>query len=543
MIACRLLLASCFVLCAGAASGQGADATGAGEQGLTLHILHTNDTHSRVEPINNYGATCSTEEAAEDACLGGAARVHTAIREKREALEASGAHVLVLDAGDRFQGSLFFTTYSGEAEVEMMNRAGFDAMVVGNHEFDLGPGPLASFIQAAKFPVLLGNAEAAAGDQLAPLDRGSVVIEVGGEKIGVVGAVTAETAETSMPGPAVTFNDPIEHLKTEVAALAAEGVTHVIALTHVGAPDDIEIAEQVPGLDAIVGGHSHTLFSNTDESAAFSYPYEVEGPDGRPVPIVQAGAYTQYLGHLVLTFDAEGNVIEASGDTVLLDASIEPDKDVAARIEQLKAPIEDLMTEVVASVAAPVEAESCRAAECAMGNLVADAMLGHVADQGIDMAIQNGGGLRASLAAGEVTMGDVVAVLPFQNTLATFELTGENILAALETGVSKVEEGGGRFPQVAGLRFSWDPKAASGERIQAVEVRKGEAWAPLDRAATYGVVANNFLRGGGDGYTIFRDAAINPYDFGPNLEAVLVEYLAERPDYMPYTDQRIVRVE
>ena len=541
----RLLLACMLMLPAGfaVAQGDGAGVSEAGEDGFTLHILHVNDTHSRIDPVNAFGATCSEEHAAEETCFGGVARLHAAITERREALEAQGANVLVLDAGDQFQGSLFFTTYGGEAEVEFMNRIGFDAMVVGNHEFDLGPGALASFIRSAEFPVLLGNVDASADDRLGAFDDGPVVLEVGGERVAIIGAVTAETAESSMPGPTVAFGDPVEHLREQVAALEAEGVEHIIALTHVGVPKDIAIAEAVAGIDAIVGGHSHALFSNTVEVAPFRYPHMVEGPQGRPVPIVQAGANTQYLGHLVLSFDAEGNVTAASGDTIPLDASVEPDPDVLARADALRAPIEELMRQVVATVSAPVDAGACRAGECAMGNLVADAMLAHVADQGIEVAIGNGGGLRASLDAGEVTMGDIIAVLPFQNTLATFELTGENLVAALENGVSQVEEGGGRFPQVAGLRFRWDPEAPPGERIAEVEVQEGEGWAPLDRAATYGVVSNNFMRSGGDGYAILRDAAINPYDFGPNLEAVLAEYLTERPEYQPYTDGRIERVE
>jgi 5'-nucleotidase len=140
-------------------------------------------------------------------------------------------------------------------------------------------------------------------------------------------------------------------------------------------------------------------------------------------------------------------------------------------------------------------------------------------------------------------MGDVLAVLPFQNTLSTFNIPGSALVEALENGVSQVEEGAGRFPQVAGLRFSWDPKAVAGERIKSVEVAEGDGWVPLDPAKVYSVASNNFMRNGGDGYAALRDQATQAYDFGPSLEDVLADYLSAHPDYVPETDGRITRVE
>lgn len=174
-----------------------------------------------------------------------------------------------------------------------------------------------------------------------------------------------------------------------------------------------------------------------------------------------------------------------------------------------------------------------------MGNLVADAMLDRVKSQGVTIALQNGGGLRASIGAGEVTKGDVLAVLPFQNTLSTFNLPGSALRAALENGFSQVEEGGGRFPQVAGLRVTWDAAKPAGARVVSVEVAGKDGWQPLDPAMVYTVVSNNFMRSGGDGYASLRDAATNAYDFGPNLEDVLADYLARHPEYAPVSEGRI----
>ncbi len=518
---------------------------GAPAQAFTLHILHINDFHSRIEAVNQYDSSCSEEDEAEGACFGGAARMHTAINQLRDELEAKGEAVIVLSAGDSFQGSLFFTTFEGQAELEFMNGVGFDAMVFGNHEFDLGLDPLIRFVEGANFPVIHGNVDTSGDNALGPLNPDPVVLEVGGEKVAIIGAVTADTPEISSPGPTVSFVDPIEYMRAEVAELEAAGVTHIIGLTHVGVPEDLRIAAAVPGLDAIVGGHSHALFSNTVEGAP-PYPLLADGPEGGTVPVVQAGAYSKYLGHLTLEFDEAGDVTTATGDTVLIDASFAPDPEVEARIAEKAGPIDELMGRVVAEIGGDVDGsrESCRAGECQMGNLVTEALLDRVAGQGVTIAIQNGGGLRASIEAGEVTKGEVVTVLPFQNTLATFNLTGAGVIAALENGVSQVEEGAGRFPQVAGLRYVWDPSAAPMEgRIVEVMVRDGETWVPIDPAAIYAVASNNFMRNGGDGYAVFRDDGENAYDFGPNLEDVLADYLAANPGYAPFTDGRIVRVE
>ncbi len=234
-------------------------------------------------------------------------------------------------------------------------------------------------------------------------------------------------------------------------------------------------------------------------------------------------------------------VKEATGAPILLDASIKPDEAVLARIKELSGPIDELKNKIVAETAEPIDGsrETCRAGECAMGNLVADAILDRTKNQGMTVAITNGGGLRSSIDAGPVSMGEVLSVLPFQNTVATFQLKGADLVAALENGLGQIEEGAGRFPQVSGLKYAFDTSKPAGSRVVSVEVKEGDAFVPLDPDKTYGVASNNYLRAGGDGYAIFAKAAVNPYDFGPNLELVVAEYLAAHRPYKPYTDGRI----
>ncbi|MEL7302516.1 MAG: 5'-nucleotidase C-terminal domain-containing protein [Pseudomonadota bacterium] len=504
---------------------------------FTLNILHINDVHSRIEPINKFSATCNPKENAAGECFGGMARLKTAIETRRSALMSAGRNVLTLDAGDQFQGSLFYATYKGAVAAELMNRIGFDAMAVGNHEFDDGPEALAKFADAVTFPLLFANTNIAKEPMLAGKIKTHIVKQFGGEKVAIIGLLAEDTAETSSPGPNVTFIKSETILKRVIGQLEAEGINKIVVLSHVGLPRDIEIAKAVDGIDVIVGGHSHTLMEN--------YPTVVNAPNGKPVQIVQAFAYSKYLGELAVTFDDKGDVTEAEGRLWELNATVPEDAGVLAYIKEKAAPIEKLKRQVIGSAKAAIDGArtSCRAGECAMGNLVADAMLARVKSQGIGIAIQNGGGLRASIDAGPITMGDVLTVLPFQNTLSTFQLKGADVVAALENGVGNVEKGAGRFPQVAGLKFTFDPSAKAGSRISDVMVADGQGgFKPIDPDTVYGVVSNNYMRRGGDGYKVFAANATKAYDFGPGLEQVVADYLgALNGDYTPYTDGRITR--
>ncbi|WP_173932426.1 5'-nucleotidase C-terminal domain-containing protein [Chelativorans sp. Marseille-P2723] len=508
----------------------------------TLNILHINDWHSRIEPINAFDSTCSAEDDEAGECFGGAARLVTAVRERRAAL--GGENVLFLNAGDNFQGSLFYTTYKGAAEAEFLNLMETDAMVVGNHEFDDGEDGLAAFLELVRFPVLGSNVKAREASALGDRVREYVILDIGDEQVGIVGAVANDTPELSSPGEHVSIIEDVEGITAAVQAVEAEGVNKIIALTHVGYPRDLEAIARIPGVDVVVGGHTNTLLSNTVEGADGPYPTMVDNPGGYQVPVVQANAYSKYLGELKIVFNDEGIVTEAEGDVHLLDASVAKDEQVVARVAELAGPIEELKRTVVSEAVGPIDGsrESCRAGECAMGNLVADAMLARARDQGVQFAITNGGGLRASIDAGEITMGEVIEVLPFQNTLATFQLSGADFVASLESGVSQIEEGAGRFPQVSGLRFSFDPAAESGSRVSDVQVQTDDGWAPIEPDATYTIATNNFMRNGGDGYSLFAEEAENAYDFGPGLEQVLADYLAENRPYEPYTDGRITEV-
>ncbi len=504
----------------------------------SLTILHTNDFHSKVEPISKYDSPCSAEDNAAGECFGGYARLKTAVDDARSRASAdTNREVLLVDGGDQFQGSLFYTYYKGAVAAEIMNSLDYDAMTVGNHEFDDGPEVLRAFVDRVDFPILMSNADVTQEPLLADAIPKSTVIEKGGERYGLIGLTPENTDELASPGENVSFSDPIAAVQEQVDALTADGVTRIIVLSHSGYAVDQAVAAGTTGVDVIVGGHSNTLLSNTDERASGPYPTMVGD-----TAIVQAYAYGKYLGELVVEFDEAGDIMSATGDPIIIDGAVLEHPTIVSRVTELAEPLDEIRTKVVASAAAPIEGnrEVCRVQECEMGNLIADAMLSRVKDQGIEVALMNSGGIRSSIDAGEVTMGEVLTVLPFQNTLATFRLSGADLVVALENGVSQVEEVAGRFPQVAGLTFVWDPSKPAGEgRVTEVLVNGPDGYAPLEMDRLYGVVSNDYVRKGGDGYDVFAENAQDVYDYGPSLDAVVADFLAAGDAYEPMLDGRI----
>lgn len=504
----------------------------------SLTILHTNDFHARFQPISKYDNNCSEKNNLKGKCFGGSARLIEAIKNERTKFtnQFVNTNSILVDGGDQFMGTLFYTYYKGKVTAEMMNRLGYDAMTVGNHEFDDGPEVLRGFMDAVSFPVLMSNADFSKEPVLAKKLIKSTVIHKAYQGIGLIGLTPQDTDEIANPGPNITFSDPSEAVQREVDRLTKLGINKIIVLSHSGYEVDKIVAANTTGVDVIVGGHSNTYLSNTSDRAKGPYPTVVNNTQ-----IVQAYAYGKFLGALDVIFDDAGNVITATGEPIIMDSNIAENEAIKARLIELEVPLNKLKEKVVASNSTNLngERDNCRVRECTMGNLIADAMRDAVSDKGYNIALQNSGGIRASIDLGEVTMGEVLTVLPFQNTLATFKVTGEQLLAALENGVSQVEDVKGRFPQVSGLRFSFDIAIAPGEgRVQSVEVDQNGSWAPLDIKATYGVVSNNFIRGGGDGYKMFRQAT-DVYDFGPDVADIVADFLAKNPNYQTSVEGRI----
>ncbi len=492
-------------------------------------ILHVNDFHSRHEGGQANGAACRADQP----CLGGSARLVGAVKAGRAAAAAEGRASLAIDAGDQFMGSLFYTHHRGLAEAAIQNAWGCEAMALGNHEFDHGPENAARYARALSAPLLAANLDTSGEPALHGLVRPWIAFGRGGARIVLVGLITEDTPTIASPGPRLRFRNAEEAAERAIAEARAAGPATVILVSHRGLGADRALAARVRGVDAIIGGHSHTLLANRPDAAGPA-PTLVDGPD-RAVRIVQAGALGRFLGRLDLDIAADGRIAGHGGEPAELTAAVAEDAEAAAIVARFAAPLGELRARPVAASAAVFDNGACRMAECAIGNLIAEAMLAAV--PGADMALQNGGGIRASFPAGTITYGDVLTVLPFGNTLATATIRGGHLLAALENGLS--QPGAGRFPQVAGMRIVWDPARPAGSRIVSAEITSGERAGAVQPDRAYRIVTNNFLRLGGDGYAPLRDQALESYDTGPLLEEVVAAHLAAQAPATPRTDGRI----
>jgi 2',3'-cyclic-nucleotide 2'-phosphodiesterase (5'-nucleotidase family)/LysM repeat protein len=478
----------------------------AGQGDTTITIVHVNDVHSRVEQT--------------DTSIGYA---KLAAFVKR--MKAENPNTLLLDAGDTLHGQTIANLERGGSIVRMMNAVGFDAMATGNHDYNYGYERLLELAGEAKFPMLAANVYKADGTRLL---EPYVVLDAGGVKVAVFGLATPETTYKTHPNnvAGLTFADPVEEAEKIVAELEGKADV-IIALAHLGLDEasvdtSRKLAEEVPGIDLIVDGHSHTALP--------------EGLEAGGTLIVQAGEYSKYIGVAELTVGSAG-VKARSARLIPIEetAGIGPDPDVLAVIEDVKAGQEALLSEIVGKSLVDLDGErgSVRTGETNLGNLITDAML---YETGADVALTNGGGIRASIPAGDITKGQVITVLPFGNYIQTKDITGAVLLQALEHGVSSWPEPLGGFPHVAGLTFKIDPDKPAGERVY--DVRVGGK--PLDPEAVYTLATNDFLAAGGDQYTMLTDQPVTG-DFA-SLEEAVIRYLQAKGEVAPVIGGRI-RVE
>ncbi|MBE2270199.1 MAG: 5'-nucleotidase C-terminal domain-containing protein [Anaerolinea sp.] len=522
-----LLAALIAMLILGASSASAQDV-------FTLTLMHTNDTRASHLPDQND--------------VGGAAREATVVTGIRAEVENS----LLVDAGGRFTGSLFHRVYAGQDNVQIMNALGYQAMGLGSTEFDNGDATLAQFIQNVNFPVLGANIDASASPELADLIQPYTVIDVNGMLIGVIGIITADTPRLSSPSAGVVFSDDYANVvQTQVGVLAELGINKILLLSYLGYDQDVLLAPQLGGVDVIVGGNTRTLLSNAQEDAAGGYPTVSAGTDGNPILIVQSGGGARgelrFMGRLDLTFDAGGVLIDWTGDTILLDTTIRPDGDVAALIDTLNEQVQIERQRTIRTpagdpvmVAGTWNVNVCRIRECELGNLVADSLRWYT---GTQIALINGGAMRGGLQEGQLLRGNILEFLPYSNRLTTFTVSGATLLQALENGVSRVSEssGTGRFPQVAGIRYTYDLSQPPFSRITNVEVlgADGAAYEPLDPDALYSIVTNDFMRKGGDGYSMFAENGLDAEDTTVFFDDVFESYVREHSPLNPQLEGRI----
>ena len=501
------------------------------ESRFSLRILHTNDHHAHLEPVK-FG----------DRLLGGIARRRTLIEQIRAESKTNQEPLLLLDAGDIFQGTLYFNQYLGQADLDFYNALAYDASTIGNHEFDRGQQVLADFIAKAKFPIISANIDIAPESPLYGKVRPWHVLDIQGEKIGMFGLTTPDTAILASVGDGVKFTDPIAVARKSVLELKQQGINKIVALTHIGFDNDVLLAQKVSDIDIIIGGHSHTSVGNIPKA---NHPYPLVEKNGtkEPVLVVTDWEWGKYLGDLSVSFDRTGKLIAWAGKPHVLDASIKPNPEFADKLKAYAAPIEALRQKIIGKslVALDGDRVKLRTSETALGNLIADAILAKTKVDRVQVVLINAGGIRNGFPLGDITMGHVLEALPFGNTITRVELTGKQLTEALESGVSMAEQGEGRFPQVAGIRFVWDSKLPAGKRVTKVEVKDASGkFQLLNPKDVYRVATNNFLASGGDGYRSFAEGE-NLLETGYLLSDAIAEYITAMSPLQVKIENRIVR--
>ncbi|XP_027710629.1 5'-nucleotidase [Vombatus ursinus] len=519
-----------------------------------LTILHTNDLHSRLEQTSDDSGKCLVVPK----CVGGVARLYTKVQEIRRA----EPNVLLLDAGDQYQGTVWFTVYKGAEVAHFMNALGYNAMALGNHEFDNGvEGLLNPLLKEVKFSVLSANikAQEPLASQISGYYLPYEILNFGQEKVGIVGYTSKETPVLSKPGKYLIFEDEIPSLQIQVDKLKTYGVNKIIALGHSGFEMDKLIAQKVKGVDVVVGGHTNTFLYTgrplpSKEVPAGDYPFIVTADDGRKVPVVQAYAFGKYLGYLQVEFNNEGNVVTSHGNPILLNSSIQEDPGIKAEIDRWRVKLDNYSKQELGKTIVYLNGstQSCRFRECNMGNLICDAMINNnlrhpdeMTWNHVSMCILNSGGIRAPIDEqnnGTITWENLAAVLPFGGTFDLIELKGSTLKKAFEHSVHRYGQSSGEFLQVGGIHVVYDLKQSPGHRVSSIDVLctkcREPIYVPLQMDEVYKIVLPSFLAEGGDGFQMIKDESLK-HDSGDQDINVVSEYINKMRVVYPAVEGRI----
>ncbi|XP_071638168.1 protein 5NUC [Temnothorax longispinosus] len=531
------------------------------DEEFTVRIVHTNDMHARFEETSQLSTTCTPADSKAGKCYGGFARIATLVRQAK----SESPSTIFLNAGDTYQGTAWYNVYKWKAVTWFMNLLAPDAISLGNHEFDDGVEGLIPFIQNASYPILTTNLDLSEQPDLAATNlKNSTILEVSGKKIGVIGYLTPETKILSTTEK-VIFKDEVESIREEVKKLKEKGVDILIALGHSGFEVDKKIAREVEDIDLVIGGHTNTFLyrglpPDVEVPEGF-YPTEVVQKSGRKVYVVQAYAYTKYLGNFSVSFDIKGEVTHIEGNPILVDANVEEAEDVLKMINEKRGPIDQLQQQVIGKTRVLLDGDSknCRRRECNMGNLICDALLDYYAGEYLNkdgwtdaaIAVQNSGSIRSSITRArddQVTRGDILSVLPFGNVIVKASMTGQQLLSMLEWSVHNIDNltstGNlfGAYLQYSGLQVVYDVSQPPNSRVVSVQVQcaacRVPAYSQLQKNVTYNVLVNNFLAKGGDGFHMLEGLKTTPLSV--TTSEVLEQYFKKHSPVHPGVEWRIL---
>lgn len=536
---------------------------------FTATVLHTNDVHGRFEQITPGGTRCTDKAAGAGECVGGIARQKTLVQQTID----SGANVLFLNTGDYYQGSIWFYILGPPIVVDAVNYLDHDAMTLGNHEFDRGADGLEPFLKGAKVPVLGCNVDMSEEPKLKDLKlKPSLVVEKGGQKIGLIGYVTPNTTFLAKPGK-VRFTDEVECIQREARKLREEGVQIIIAMGHSGVPRDVEICERVPEVSLVVGGHTHTLlYSGPTVDGKVSgdrpqgpYPTVVPRPEHAPCLVVQDFYMGKYMGNISVTWNDRGDAVNWEGQPTLLDKTIPEDKAGLELLEKYRGRVTTERKKTVGHTKVLLDGTkpNCRFGECNMGSLVADAFLKKMASEpsekgswsSVAAAIANAGGIRASIdeqsTGGVVTVEDVVNVIPFSNTLIVLNVTGSQLRSLFEFSVYRNDINKtvfpGEFLVVAGMRVVYDVYRNPGNRVVDLQILCTKCripkFEPVLDSQVYRIVTVSYIFTGGDNFDFSFVKPADQYNTALDDADTVIEYINATSPIIQGQDGRITFIE
>ncbi|QYJ74175.1 bifunctional UDP-sugar hydrolase/5'-nucleotidase [Shewanella sp. FJAT-52076] len=520
-----------------------------------LQLAHINDCHSNFDPVALSLSVPHENTMVRVGChSGGYGRIATLLEQARDTARRDNQAFLFLHGGDTFQGTLYFNEFKGRANAKLLNMLRPDAIVLGNHEIDSGNAPLHRFIEAIDFPMLAGNMDLSGEDPtkafplarlpnlycLDPSTGCARVIKhpLGDRELAIVGITLDQMSVIARPDPDTHFANAVETCERTVKSLKAEGIDHILVLSHLGLDGDRKLAAAVEGISLIVGGHSHTLMGDFAELGLSAVPW---GERVNGVPILHAGKYAETLGLAGISFDKNGQVTTLDGanylmldEHLVIDGGDEMTR--SAIIAKLKAhpnvlwpvqhphvqqvietefrpAIRALDHQVLAMV--PRELVHTRLPSKALphGSEVAPwvsrAMYeeSRILDGAVQFALHNAGGVRQSLSRGQITLADVLGrLLPFELPLVKYAIEGQYLFEALESAInsatnnSVVGTGAGSFPYTFGLKYHYDGRRPMGERVLSLTVAQNGLWVPVRRQQVYVGVSSAYTASGKEGY-------------------------------------------
>ncbi|OBS28166.1 hypothetical protein FPOA_02107 [Fusarium poae] len=500
-----------------------------------ISFFHVNDVHAHLDQFAKSGTDCVDPKKG---CFGGYARIKHTV----DALRKDNPDNLWLNAGDEFQGTLFYSFYGPSKIAENLNALDFDAMTLGNHEWDGGDEELGEFLQNLTFPVVSCNVKSEYEGLNKTIKNYQIFEE---HDLAVIGVTTDTTPGISSVGNKTTFLDPITEVQKAVWEIRNKTeVNRIVALTHLGYDVDQELAAKTEGLSLIIGGHSHTPLGNMSNSEG-DYPTIVDNINGDEVFIVTAYRWGEYLGSIDLTFDKDGKPLAYHGAPIHLTNQTEMDKDLQKKIESWRGPFEKFAAEVVGYTDAELDQSTCQDGDCLLGQVMADAMLEYRLNQSRSdddkpsFAFINAGGVRATIDEGNITRGEVLTSFPFGNAIVELTFTGAEIKDIFEGAVTGLNQDNDKeitswFQVSKGLKVEFNADNKNGSKLVSLKL-DGESF---EDKTKYRVVTLDFLAGGGDNFFSTDNKNVATLD---TQDEVLIGYFDAHNPLKPKLEERVVK--